>query len=155
MYNYNEAFNQDAKIKKTVISYFFELKEYVIKYYGTKSNYSVVRDSYFKVECSSTDWKLALNSHIANFIACIVYNNSTKEYTAEIGLLAIDLYNFNKNTPFALPTNNRLINSSAAFAIKNTGSFIEMGLAHDFYSYGLALFKLKWKADNDLITFTY
>ena len=150
-YNYNEAFNQDQQIRRTMISHFFELKNYITKKYGTKTNYNVCRDGYFNVECSSKDWQLALNSHQATISAHIVYNSSTKMYEAEVYVLAIDLYNFNKYRPFVL-ANNKFVKKSVAFAIQKTGQFIETGLAHNFYSYGIAIFKVKWKAGGDTLT---
>ena len=152
-YNYNEAFNQDQQIRQTMISHFFELKNYVTKKYGTKTNYNVCRDGYFNVECSSKDWQLALNSHQATISAHIVYNSSTKMYEADVYVLAIDLYNFNKYRPFVL-ANNKLVKKSVAFAIQKTGQFIETGLAHDFYSYGIAIFKVKWKAGGDTLSYS-
>ena len=153
MYNYMEAYNQDSQIKETIIKHFFEMKKYVIKYYGTKSNYDICRDSYFMVDCSTMDWKFALNSHWANIGAQIFYDSKAKEYTAKVAVLAIDLYNFSKTKAFKI-TDNAIMNKGVKFAIKNTGIFIEMGLAHDYYSYGMAVFKLKWKNDNR-ITVSY
>lgn len=153
MYNYMEAYNQDSQIKETIIKHFFEMKKYVIKYYGTKSNYSICRDIYFMVDCSTMDWKFALNSHWANIGAQIFYDSKAKEYTAKVAVLAIDLYNFSKTKAFKI-TDNAIMNKGVKFAIKNTGIFIEMGLAHDYYSYGIVAFKLKWKNDNR-ITVSY
>lgn len=72
-------------------------------------------------------------------------------YEAEVYVLAIDLYNFNKYRPFVL-ANNKFVKKSVAFAIQKTSQFIETGLAHNFYSYGIAIFKVKWTAGGDTLT---
>ena len=44
--------------------------------------------------------------------------------------------------------------ASVAFAIQKTGQFTDTGLAHDFYSYGITIFKVKWKAGGDTLSYS-
>ena len=144
-YNYNDAFLDDSLIQRTIIKYFWEMANYVMKYYPQKNNYSICRDGYFPVKCDSVDWTFALNDHQAIISAQVFYNKKTNQYSAKAYVLAVDLYNFNKNKSFGFLKYPRL-NPLFRKAISQTGKFIEMGLASDFYSYGVAIFNLKWNS---------
>lgn len=141
-YDYKKAISKDERINYNVN---LELSSmaYYIEYFGEKSNYTIGRRDYFTSSCESVDWTFALNRHFIHIGADVVYNKKTNKYTAETVIYAFDYYNFNSQDlfrPFAgISGLNKIELNTNMF-----GRMCEVGLAHNFYSYGFAQYKITW-----------